>query len=147
MAVQDRIERVVTLPVSRDRAWRAITDRAEVSRWFMPCSVLELRPGADILFEGARGRIEAVEPPRRFAYSWHPGSEQHLEMPLAELTLTLVEFILDETPEGTRLTLIESGFASLPAEMYDRALRENTDGWAEVISGLVTYIEALERVS
>lgn len=140
MAVQDRIERVVTLPVSRDRAWRAITEPAEISRWFMACTIPELRAGADFTFKSARGRIEAVEPPRRFAYSWHPGSEQHEEMPLAELPLTLVEFILEEIAGGTRLTLIETGFASLPSEMYERAFRENTGGWAEVIGNLVAYL-------
>ena len=110
-----------------------------MSRWFMPFTIPELRAGADFTFEyqqgmSAPGRIAAVDPPRRFAYSWHPGSEQLEEM-------TLVEFILEEIAGGTRLTLIESGFASLPSEMYERAFRENTGGWAEVIGNLVAYLE------
>jgi uncharacterized protein YndB with AHSA1/START domain len=139
MTVQDRIERVVTLPVSQERAWRAITEPAELSRWFMAFTIPELRAGADFTFEyqpgmSAPGRIEAVEPPRRFAYSWHPGSA-----PLEETTL--VEFILEEIAGGTRLTLTETGFASLPAEMYEQAFRENTGGWAEMIGNLVAYLE------
>lgn len=146
MPVQDRIERVVTLPVSRDRVWRAITEPAEIARWFGTVTELDLRPGGDLRFEDARCRVEVVEPPRRFAYSWHPGSEQHVDVPLAELPLTLVEFILDEIPEGTRLTLIEAGFASLPTEMYERAFRENTGGWEEVIDKLVAYLGAVIEV-
>ena len=151
MGEQDRIERVWILPVSRDRAWRAITEPAEIARWMDGIRVeMELRPGAEARFvwgeQVTRARIAAVEPPRRFAYRWHPGSEQHLSVPLDELPLTLVEFILDEVPEGTRLTLIESGFAALPAEMRERALRENTQGWEELIDPLVAYLGAAVEV-
>lgn len=141
MAVQDRIERVVTLPVSQERAWRAITDPAEISKWFEGCEMTELRVGAGFVMGGhARCRIEAVEPPRRFAYSWHPGSVQHEETPLEELPLTQVEFTLEEIADGTRLTLVETGFAALPSEMYDRAFRENSGGWVEVTDNLVRYL-------
>jgi uncharacterized protein YndB with AHSA1/START domain len=141
MAVQDRIERVVTLPVSQERAWRAITDPAEISKWFEGCEMTELRVGAGFVMGGdARCRIEAVEPPRRFAYSWHPGGEQDQETPLAEQPLTLVEFTLEEIADGTKLTVVETGFTSLPAEMYERAFRENTGGWAEVLGNLAAYL-------
>jgi uncharacterized protein YndB with AHSA1/START domain len=144
MGVQDRIERVVTLPVSRERAWRAITEPAQISRWFGAVTELDLRPGGAMRFADARARVEVVEPPRRFAYSWHPGSEQHLDVPFTELPLTLVEFVLDEIPEGTRLTLIETGFASLPAEMYERAFRENTGGWEEELDDLIAYLREVD---
>ncbi len=151
MGEQDRIERVWILPVSRERAWRAITEPAEIARWMDGTRVeMELRAGAEARFiwgeQVTRARVEAVEPPRRFAYRWHPGSEQHLSVPLDELPLTLVEMILDEVPEGTRLTVIESGFAALPAEMRERALRENTQGWEGLIPPLVTYLGATEQV-
>ncbi|MCC6791414.1 MAG: SRPBCC family protein [Thermomicrobiales bacterium] len=139
--MQDRIERMVTLPVSRERAWRAITDPTQINRWFDGCEMSELRAGAMFVLGGdARCRIEAVEPPRRFAYSWHPGSEQRTQTPFEELPLTLVEFTLDEIAGGTRLTVVETGFASLPAEMYERAFRENSGGWPEVLGNLTAYL-------
>jgi uncharacterized protein YndB with AHSA1/START domain len=42
--------------------------------------VLDLRPGRGLRFTWSGGtscRVAAVEPPRRFAYRWYPGSEQH----------------------------------------------------------------------
>lgn len=151
MDVPDRIERVWILPVSRERAWRAITEPAEIARWMDGTRVeMELRPGTEARFiwgeHVTRALVEAVEPPHRFAYRWHPGSEQHLSESLDKLPLTLVEFILDEVPDGTRLTLIESGFAALPAEMRERIYRENLQGWKELIDPLCTYLAATVEV-
>ena len=144
MTIQDRIERVLSLPVPRERVWRAITDPVEIKRWFRCEATIDLRPGGDLIFtwdnETARCRVEAVEPPRRFAYRWHPGSEQHMEAPLADLPLTLVEFILDEEPGGTRLTLVETGFAAMPSDIYERVFRENTDGWRDELGHLAAYL-------
>jgi uncharacterized protein YndB with AHSA1/START domain len=150
VTVQDRIERVVHLPVSRERAWRAITDPADIQRWFRCETTLDPRPGGELVFrwdnEIARGRVEAVEPPRRFAYWWHPGSEQHLDVPLDQLPLTLVEFVLEEDGGETRLTLTETGFASMPAEIYERVFRENSDGWTDELEKLAAYLGASVQV-
>ena len=61
-------------------------------------------------------------------------------MPFAEQPLTLVEFILDESATGTRLTLVESGFAALPAEMRARAFADNSGGWDSELAELVAYV-------
>ena len=54
---------------------------------------------------------------------------------------TRVEFTLDDHPEGTRLRLVESGFASLAAESRDR----NSRGWDRELGDLVAYLaEAAE---
>ena len=151
MPNQDRIERVLTLPVSPERVWRALTDPAEIERWFDCKTEIDLRPGGALRFtwgdEVARGRVEIVEPPHRFAYRWHPGSDQRLEVPFDELPLTLVEFTLDEAPGGTRLTLVESGFAAMPAEVYERVFRENSDGWTEELDNLGGYLGATAQVA
>lgn len=52
---------------------------------------------------------------------------------------TLVRFLLEEEPEGTKLTMIESGFASLP-ENYFEAFDENTQGWEEELLKLVKLL-------
>lgn len=144
MAMQDSFERTIVLPVSRERAWRAITDPAQIKRWFGEVT-MDFRPGGAMTFfwessEHARARVAIVDPPRHFAYDWRPGSIQHFDVPLDELPLTLVESILDEIPEGTRLTLIETGFASLPAEMYALVWQETNDGWDEEIGHLAAYL-------
>lgn len=146
--MQDRIERVVTLPVSIDRAWRAITDPSELARWF--CQALEgdLHPGGYAQFrwedEISRIIVTVVEPPRRFAYRWNPGAGEDHSVPIDDLPLTLVEFNLDEVEGGTRLTLIESGFASLPDSVRESAWNDNSGGWDEELGHLVAYTGKLQ---
>ena len=43
---------------------------------------------------------------------------------------TLCEFMLEEVPEGTRLTVVESGFDGIPASRREEAFRMNEGGWA-----------------
>lgn len=54
---------------------------------------------------------------------------------------TLVEFRLEETEEGTRVNLTESGFASLRPGVYEDAMRENTSGWDSELAELVALFE------
>jgi hypothetical protein len=60
---------------------------------------------------------------------------------------TLCEFHLEEVPEGTRVRLIESGFASLPQEFYAKSVEENEGGWTVMIYRLKTFAETGTAVS
>ncbi|MDQ3410708.1 MAG: SRPBCC family protein [Chloroflexota bacterium] len=146
MSIQDQIERVMVLRAPRERVWAALTEAAELSRWFGDTAEIDLRPGGELVLGWeehgvGRCRIEVVEPPRRFAYRWHaPGADE--DAPIEAGPNTLVEFTLDEVPEGTRLTLIESGFASLPSDIAAKAFEDNTGGWASELGELAAYIEA-----
>jgi uncharacterized protein YndB with AHSA1/START domain len=137
----DAIERELTLQAPIERVWRAITDPAEVSKWFGVEAEIDLTPGGDVAFGWSQGRfrarVEAVEPPRRFAYRWCLDSDT----PVDEGPTTLVEFTLRPEGEGTRLRLVESGFASLPEDGRARHLADNTKGWEEELGELRTYVE------
>jgi hypothetical protein len=54
----------------------------------------------------------------------------------------LVEFTLEETEEGTRVTVIESGFAALPDDIRDQMVRGNTEGWIMKTTALLDYLVA-----
>jgi hypothetical protein len=54
---------------------------------------------------------------------------------------TLVEFTLDDVPEGTRLTVVESGFDALPAGRRFEAFRENESGWVEQMRNITRYVD------
>ena len=43
---------------------------------------------------------------------------------------------------GTRLTVVESGFAQLPDDSYRKAFDGNTEGWAHELGELVEYLDA-----
>src|SRR5262245_39290976 len=127
----DTIEREMTLRAPIERVWQAITDPAEVSKWFGVEAEIALTPGGDVAFGWLkarfRGRVEAVERPRRFACRWCLDSDT----PVDEGPTTLVEFTLRPQGEGTVLRLVESGFASLPGDGRARHLADNTQGWEE----------------
>ena len=144
MTIQDRIERTIELPVSQERAWRALTDAAELSKWFGKCLGIDLRVGGTIDWDWhqedtIKSVIEVLDPPRHLAYRWRPGAYDpayaHIHY------TTLVEFILEPTTTGTRLRLIESGFAGLPAAVRAKALADNEGGWTEELTDLVNYFK------
>ncbi len=43
---------------------------------------------------------------------------------------------------GTRLTVVESGFAQLPEDSHRKAFDGNTEGWASELGELVEYLDA-----
>ena len=43
---------------------------------------------------------------------------------------------------GTKLTVVESGFAQLAEDAYRKAFDGNTDGWAKELGELVAYLDA-----
>jgi hypothetical protein len=57
-----------------------------------------------------------------------------------------VEFNLETVEEGTRLTLVESGFATLPDDAYEHRFAENSSGWKAELRDLTSYLAGVESV-
>ena len=144
----DRIEREINIAAPVERVWAVLTEPEHVGQWFgqgRPTEV-DLRPGGIMVLDhGEYGtfptRIEKVDPPYFFSYRWasaYPGEQA------TEENSTLVEFTLAPDGEGTRLRLVESGFANvwIPAERLDTAGYEShSTGWAEVLENLRQHAE------
>jgi uncharacterized protein YndB with AHSA1/START domain len=142
----DRIEKTTVLHAPRSKVWRALTDPAQFSQWFGV--VLK-----DPFVSGARVRgpvtspgyehltmditIDRVEPERLFSWRWQPGGDPDIDP--AE-PMTLVVFELEEVPEGTRLTVKESGFDRIPVARRGKAYRENDEGWTGQIKNLRKFL-------
>jgi uncharacterized protein YndB with AHSA1/START domain len=77
-------------------------------------------------------RVEKLEPKSYVSYRWASAFSGEA---LREGITTLVEFTLTPEDGGTRLRVVESGFAALEASDDTRrgAWKENTDGWVEVM--------------
>jgi hypothetical protein len=80
-----------------------------------------------------------MEPERLFSFTWHPyavdpNKDYSQEPP------TLVEFRLEKTATGTRLTVTESGFDKLPADRIADALRMNDSGWSEQLKNIERHV-------
>jgi uncharacterized protein YndB with AHSA1/START domain len=148
----DSIRKTILLRASRDRVWRALSDSAEFGAWFgmkfdgpfapgkvMKCVIVptSVDPEVAKAQEPYRGIpfeivIDRMESGRVFSYRWHPGAVDPGIDYSVEPT-TLVEFTLEEVPEGIRLTVTESGFDKIPLERRAKAFTQNEQGWAMVI--------------
>ena len=144
--IQDTVEREVTYPQPIERVWAALTEPEQMRRWFCDKGIDgDLRPGARIRFlwsnHTSGAIVETVEPPRRFAFRWVPGMFERADLPLEEQDLTLVDFTLDAVDGGTRLRLVESGFAAFDEARHAEAFRMNSGGWDECIAELTAFLE------
>ena len=144
----DRIEKTVTLKAPRARVWRAIADARQFGEWFRVRLDGEFAVGATI-----RGNItypgyeyitmevvvERMEPERFFSYRWHPYAIDP-KVDYSPEPMTLVEFTLEDAPDGTRLTIVESGFDRVPLSRRAEAFRMNSDGWSEQMQNIERYV-------
>jgi uncharacterized protein YndB with AHSA1/START domain len=148
MSNTDRIEKQITLKAPRSRVWRAITDSKEFGTWFRvkmetPFVAGKMAHG-QITYPGYEHLkmelfVERMEPEHLFALRWHPNATDPKHDYSNEPT-TLIEFTLEEVPEGTRLTLVESGFDKLPADRRAEAFRSNDGGWTEQMKNIEGYL-------
>ena len=142
MGFPDRIERTVDIAHPPSKVWTALTTAEGLGSWFGDAATIELRPGgaAQMTWTGgqkASMRIERVEEPTVFGYTWGIDG-----LPEDDPRRTYVEFTLTPTGSGTRLTVIESGFAQLPEDAYRKAYEGNVEGWANELGELVAYLDA-----
>lgn len=146
-AIQDKIEREVVYPQPIERVWAALTEADQLQKWFgARTAEIDLRPGGTmhLVWEdmAARAIVETVEPPRHFAWRWKPGTvNDDLTRPLAEQEpLTLVDFTLETADGGTRLRMVESGFAAFDESQRIAALSQNNEGWDGCFKGLAALL-------
>lgn len=144
--VPDHIERAITIDAPVDRVWELITRPEHLGRWFGDAGAeIDLRPGGDMVLRWSdhgttRGRVERVEPMSLFSYRWAPFADPGGEAP-APGNSTLVEFTLEPDGDGTRLRVVESGFAALDAsdEQRRKNVEDNTGGWQAELAELDAY--------
>src|SRR5215468_5227175 len=140
MAFPDRIERTVEIAQPPAKVWAALTTSEGLSAWFGQEATIDLRPGGSASMKFGTGhvadmRVERVEAPTVFGYTWHIYG-----LPDGDPRRTYVEFTLEASGAGTRLTVVESGFAQLPDDAYRRAYDANAQGWVGELGELVAYL-------
>jgi uncharacterized protein YndB with AHSA1/START domain len=142
MGFPDRIERTVELAHPPAAVWAAITTAEGLAAWFGQEAAIDLRPGGAARMTWTGGpsvglRVERVEEPSVFGFTWPV-----YNLPDDDPRRTYVEFTLEPAGTGTRLTVVESGFAQLPDDVYGKAFDGNTDGWAKELGELSAYLDA-----
>jgi uncharacterized protein YndB with AHSA1/START domain len=81
-------------------------------------------------------RVERVEEPTVFGFTW-----QIEELPDDDPRRTYVEFTLEPAGAGTRLTVVETGFAQLPEDAYRKTYDGHVQGWASELGELAGYLD------
>jgi uncharacterized protein YndB with AHSA1/START domain len=141
--VPEQIEREIVIDAPLEVVWGIVTEPEHVGRWFSNSADIDLRPGGEAILTweehgSFRARVEKVEPPHLFSFRWarpadtEPGAGNS----------TLVEFSLSAEDEGTRLRVVESGFAELDGSEDEKAKHAegNTQGWKVELGHLAEYV-------
>ena len=142
MGFPDRIERTVEVAHPPAKVWAALTTAEGLGAWFGDEAAIDLRPGGSARMMFSSGfsvdmRVERVEEPTVFGFTW-----QIYGLPEDDPRRTYVEFTLEPTGAGTRLRVVETGFAQLPEDAYRAAYDGNTKGWASELGELADYLDA-----
>lgn len=157
MSSTDVIRKTAIIAAPVDRVWAAVSDAHAFGSWFGASF-----DGAFVVGQWLAGRIapttvdpevaalqaphagvplavfvEAIEPPRRLAFRWHP---YPVEADAEAQPTTLVEFVLEPAPEGVRLTITESGFDAIPLAHRASAFASNDGGWTHQLALVTKYV-------
>ncbi|HEV2775611.1 MAG TPA: SRPBCC domain-containing protein [Solirubrobacteraceae bacterium] len=100
------VTREITLPLDSEQAWEAVTD---LERWLTDSGSLELEPGAaaELTLRDGETRWATVEDVRvgeHLSFWWHA----------PDALATRVELDLVAVSDGTRVVVVESGYAGQP---------------------------------
>jgi uncharacterized protein YndB with AHSA1/START domain len=154
----DFIRKTTMLRAPIERVWSALSDTRQFGAWFgaeldgafAPGTRLtgrmvptQVDPEVARMQEPYAGMafvlfVERVEPMRVLSFRWHPYAVEAKDYE-SEPT-TLVEFELTPAPEGTQLTVTESGFDRVPLERRAKAFTENEQGWTHQLSLIAKYL-------
>lgn len=128
------------IAASRDAVWKAISNDAELRRWFAPEARIEDRVGGEVLWTWGdhhrwAQRIEILEPGRRLKTRYDSAVDDGAggKRPL------FIDFVLEGEGGTTTLRLVQSGFgkeAGFDGE-YDGIRR----GWPVELQSLKLYLE------
>lgn len=142
---EDRIEREILIAAAPERVWQLV---AEPGFWATDDESIRgtvVTEGRSLVARHSEHgdfpmRVEKVDPPYYLAVRWvsaFPGEE------LREDNSTLVEFTLTPEDDGTRLRVVESGFAALPTSDDNRrnVINDHTAGWKQCFAALAARAE------
>jgi uncharacterized protein YndB with AHSA1/START domain len=136
------VERAVWISAARERVWLAMTDPEQLKQWYAPGCPWEipaLQVGTTVKFYNTDidiqlAKIEVVEPLREFTLRW--------QLDEADPDTTLVNtFRLEEENGGTRVTVTQAGYESLPEGLRQQQFEQDEEAYTAIIESLKAYVE------
>jgi len=143
--MDDRIEREIWIDATLERVWHVVTAPEHVRTWLGSIAAIELHEGGAVVFPGDEscgaerfeGVVEEIAPPRRLSFRWQ-------ENGWVDGGSTRVELMLEPSAGGTRLRVVESGFASLDVsnELRQSYLDQIGGGWRTMLDRIAEAVRA-----
>ncbi|MFW6599070.1 SRPBCC family protein [Propionibacteriaceae bacterium Y2011] len=137
------VRRTIHINAPRDKVWRTVTEPELVSQWFGELTLTGTGAGAlgSIGWPGNRRvpiRVDAFDPPSLVSYRWC-NEEGPLPDAVDDERSTVFTFTLEEVPDGTQLTVVESGFEHVtdPTGL----MSDHRGGWDAELDKLVQLLE------
>lgn len=146
----DKIVMTADLGVPIAQVWHALTDYKAFGQWFgvdldQPFEAGVKSTGCMTLPDHAGVPwvvyVDRIEPEHVFAFHWYD-SEDGEAGDSHEHPQIWVVFEFKDIPEGTRLTITESGFAAFPEPYRGEIMKRNAEGWAIQVQNLTRYLSA-----
>jgi len=145
----DAIHKQLVLKAPPSRVWQAISNPEQFGAWFGAKLRGEFIAGRTV--EGTvsyQGKdlamtllIDRIEPERVLAFRWHPFAVDP-SVDYSQEPTTLVELVIAPAPEGTLLSVTETGFDQIPEARRARAFEMNSGGWAQQLENVARYVSA-----
>ena len=138
------IRRTIQLDVPRDRVWAALTETEQLVQWFgegFEVTAFEVGGTGRVIYEDFGDfpfEITEIAPQETLAFRWSgiPADE------LDEYS-TRVTFTLAGDDSSSELTVVESGFETIPGGTRYRRdrLEQNREGWDVELDELAILLE------
>ena len=146
------IERSIFIKALRERVWSALSTAEQFGAWFgVDLKGQTFAPGQrtrGLMGEGCGHDnmwfdviVERLEPQDVFAYRWNPYAVDQT-VDYSEEQRTLVTFTLKDVPDGTLLTVVESGFDNIPPHRRLEAFRAHSGGWEAQLKNIAQHASA-----
>lgn len=132
------ITRTIRIAAAIERVFELLTSSEAIEQWWghpnqfpdgIAAGSLGVFHWRDITFPV---RIDVVEPPVRFALTWGSGNDLDDEA-------TQVAFTLTPDSDGTKLTVVESGFDRMNQDRRRAQMKDNVEGWNAVLDSFARY--------
>jgi uncharacterized protein YndB with AHSA1/START domain len=136
------VERSIWIAAPRERVWHAITDPAQIEKWFSP---------------GTSWRLSALQVGGRlFVHNGETGAEMYIQViqlvdpPHQLVTRSVPEppetphvtiYTLEEENDGTRLTLTYTGYELEPDDIRSINMEQNAFGFGMMLENVKAHSE------
>ncbi|WP_306896574.1 SRPBCC family protein [Agromyces albus] len=139
------VRRTIRIAAPIEKVWTAVTEPAHISKWFGQTVLNGTGAGAlgTITFPDYGSvplRVEAVDAPRMVSYRW--GNDDAADQRpdgIDEEHSTVFTFTLESVPDGTQLTVVETGFDRTTDPAANMA--SHGEGWVSELDKLVALLE------